>query len=172
MPRLEGFTSGAYEARGLHFNAQRCENLYQELNNSKTPGYPAALLGAPGIRKLKMLPDVEHADEGLPKFPVRCIWAGHNRAFAVAGDTLYEIIHISGAVDVDGTTVTWVAGPLFSNPLFGIGTTLIIDGVAYQIASSTDPTHLELSADAGFKRGVKYTGPTNYTAKGTVGDDP
>ena len=155
MPRLEGFTSGAYEAHSRHFNAQRCENLYQEINNSRTPGYPSALIGAPGIRRLKLRLT---GDEGLPTFPLRALWAGHQRAFAVAGDTLYEVKHVTGAVDTDGTTVTWVAGPLFSDPRFGIGVPLIIHDVVYEIASSTDPTHLELSTDAGFQRGVRYTG--------------
>src|ERR1041384_4528258 len=123
MPKLEGFVGPSYEALSQHFNAQRAENLYLEANQSKTPGYPAALLGSPGIRKLPMLPLVEDAAGALPTFPLRALWAGHNRAFAIAGSKLYEIFHWAGAVHVDGTTVTWVAGPLFADPL--IGTTLI-----------------------------------------------
>ncbi len=62
-----------------------------------------------------------------------------------------------------------MAGPLFSDPL--ITTTLIINDVAYVVASVTSPTELELTEDAGFALGAKYTGPTLYTSKGDVGDD-
>lgn len=77
-----GFVGGSYQARSLAIDAQRTVNLFPELIESGNGKSKIALLGSPGL--------VEFADLGSDA-PIRCLWAGEERLFVVAGSKLYEI---------------------------------------------------------------------------------
>lgn len=62
----------------------------------------------------------------------------------------------SGTVDTSGTAVTWVSGDRF-DVLWAAGQPIVINGVAYAIASLTDNENLTLSSSAGVQAGVAYT---------------
>lgn len=83
-----GFIGGAYQSESLHIDNQQCINLYVEVDEAtKKP----SLYGTPGI----------HTWITLPRAPVRCLWAGEDRLFAVADTELYEI-SASGAITTLG----------------------------------------------------------------------
>ena len=79
-----GFIGGAYTSESLHIDAQQCVNLYVEQDEATKK---AALYGTPGI----------HTWATLPTTPVRALWAGEDRLFAVGGTELYEV-SAAGAV--------------------------------------------------------------------------
>jgi hypothetical protein len=66
-------------------------------------------------------------------------------------------ITISGVVDTDGTTVTWISGTKFHPDAGWPGMAITINGVAYTISSVTTETALELTATAGAQTGVAYS---------------
>lgn len=76
--RLAGFAGPAYRSQSKIAAADQCINLYPE--TIETTGQKV-LYGTPGLQL--------HCT--LPKSPVRALWAGDNRLFAVALDTLYEV---------------------------------------------------------------------------------
>lgn len=81
------FCGETYPAYSPLIDAQRSINLYPErgLSSSKTQ---AALIGTPGL--------VVHCT--LPTSPVRALWAGNQRLFAVGGTHVYEVF-ANGAID-------------------------------------------------------------------------
>ena len=89
MPSIPGFIGGAYLSESTHIDGQTCLNLYAEQDESTKK---AALYGTPGI----------HTWATLPSSPVRCLWAGEDRLFAVGGTTLYEV-SAAGSVTSLGT---------------------------------------------------------------------
>lgn len=72
---------GAYLARSLNLNAQRCVNLFPELVDTKDGKEVAAFYGTPGL-DLLVTPIVSE---------VRGLFATKNYMYAVIGNTLYEI---------------------------------------------------------------------------------
>ena len=77
--KFPGFCGGAYQSRSLAANAQRCVNLYPEIDPT-AKGNPV-LYGTPGLSLFCT----------LPTSPVRGLWVGENRLFAAGGTTVYEI---------------------------------------------------------------------------------
>ncbi len=75
-----GFVGPAYRSQSINVAGDRCVNLYPELVESGTGKSQWALYGTPGTTLFCTLPG-----------DVRCLWAGDNRLFAVAGNTLYEV---------------------------------------------------------------------------------
>lgn len=74
-------TTGAYEARSLIADCQRCVNLYPENNPSDSP-FPTTHYPTAGIRLL--------ATAGTSAY--RCLYAASNGAlYAVVGNTVYQI---------------------------------------------------------------------------------
>lgn len=88
--RFPGFIGGTYQMRSIITDAQRCINLYVDIDEMGTAkeGEPGSLLGTPGLALLAT----------LPTSPVRGVWAARNysRVFAVAGNAFYELINTSG----------------------------------------------------------------------------
>lgn len=82
MPTIPdfGFCGPSYQGFSPVFDAQRCINFYPEAGapNAKSR---AALIGRPGLSPFIT----------LPTSPVRGLWAGNGRLFAVAGTTVYEV---------------------------------------------------------------------------------
>jgi hypothetical protein len=82
-----GLIGGAYLAESLNIDAQVCQNLYVEKDEATGQ---VALLGTPGI----------HIFTTLPTAPVRGLWAGEDRLFAVGGTKLYEVTSSGGITDI------------------------------------------------------------------------
>lgn len=87
--RLPNFCSGTYQSWSPNASCERCVNLFPEANESAGAKSKAALFGTPGLQVWGTLP---HA-------PVRALWAGEGRLFAVGGNHLYEM-------NPDGTVMT------------------------------------------------------------------
>jgi len=69
-----------YVSASLNADCQRSVNLFVEQIESGTGKARAVLYGTPGLQLFASIAG-----------PVRCLWAGQNRLFAVGGTTLYEI---------------------------------------------------------------------------------
>ena len=80
MPSF-GLVGPTYALSSPNLDAQRAINVYPEVIESGSGKSKIALRGTPGI----------HTWATLPTAPVRGLWAGENRLFAVGGDTLYEV---------------------------------------------------------------------------------
>lgn len=78
-----GLVGGSYNLRSLPFNAQRSINLFPVMDESGGGKEVSALYGTPGLSAFVTLPDS----------PIRAVFysSGKMRAFAVAGEGLYEI---------------------------------------------------------------------------------
>ena len=70
-----------YALSSPNLDSQRSINLYTEVVESGTGKSKLALRGTPGI----------HTWATLPTAPVRGLWAGEDRLFAVGGSVLYEV---------------------------------------------------------------------------------
>lgn len=76
-------TGGAYQARSVIANAQRCANLYPEANPEDSP-FPVTHYPTPGLTTLATAPNNK---------PWRCLYASTvGKLYGVAGDTAYRII--------------------------------------------------------------------------------
>jgi hypothetical protein len=93
MPVLQGFIGGAYVARSLNFDAQRCVNLYLEKSESGTSKDAAMLVGTPGLTT--WVNPAGRVVRGLIAF-------NPTQAFAVVGQNVYQI-DTSGVVTITGT---------------------------------------------------------------------
>jgi hypothetical protein len=92
MPKFDAFISAGYSAAITpNASAAQCLNLYPDLDSSGGKG-PGALVGTPGLQLFMT----------LPTSPIRALWAGNQRMFAVAGNTLYEVFS-DGTYNVRGT---------------------------------------------------------------------
>ena len=75
------FVGGSYQSAILRADAQSSINLYPETDRSGSGKSKVQLVGTPGLQTFLTLPNA----------PVRGLWVGENRLFAVAGAELYEI---------------------------------------------------------------------------------
>ena len=84
--KFKGFVGGSYQVRGITFDAQRCVNLYPEIDESLEgkDGQIGFLAGTPGLELKLTLPDSPGRAGGL-------YYASVKRTFCVAGSTLFEI---------------------------------------------------------------------------------
>jgi hypothetical protein len=131
--RFPGFVGGTYQSASLSADAQRALNVYPELVESGNGKNRYAFYGRPGL--------VEFAE--LPTSPVRTLWAGDERLFAVAGTKLYEVF--SDGTYTDLGTVADDAGhtpaQIFPNGLelfvVSAGSAYVHNGIA--IASAPVP---------------------------------
>lgn len=100
MPRIV-LTSASYSARSLIASAQKCINLYPEVNPPDSAA-PVTFYGTPG-RKLWTT---------LPTFPVRCLYrASDDVLYAVGGNKLYRY---NGAAWVEMSTLDSSIGPVYA----------------------------------------------------------
>lgn len=113
------FIGSGYQSESLNISAQECTNLY--LEKDAATGKPA-LLGTPGL--------VSTPFGTLPTTPVRALWAGEGKLFAVGGTKLYEVD--SGGTATDKGTVANDGAPAYIYPS-GDGTQIFIisGGQAY-----------------------------------------
>ena len=83
MPRtrFDQFTSGTYTSWSGNVDAERAINFYPEIVESPQGKNKVAYYGTPGLTTFMT----------LGTSPVRALWAGEDRLFAVAGSKLYEV---------------------------------------------------------------------------------
>lgn len=92
--------SASYTAASLSANAQRCVNLYPEVNTPDSPA-PVTFYGTPGLLLWST----------LPTLPVRGLFASSNGVLlAVGGDRIYRL---NAGKWVELTTLTTNNGPVY-----------------------------------------------------------
>jgi hypothetical protein len=104
--RFIGFIGPSYQASSLNVDAQRCLNLYPEVDVLGTgkAGEVASLVSTPGLTTLLT----------LPTGPVRGTYTASNgTAYAVGGNTLYSVS--SGWVATALGTMNTATGPVSMN---------------------------------------------------------
>lgn len=134
-----GFCDQTYQSGAADFSASRTVNLFPEkdLSGQAKSGY--ALRKPPGLTSIITLPDD----------PVRCLWAGEDRVFVVAGAKYGEIV--SGPTFQDRGTLAEDTGKakIFSN-----GSQLLIysGGKAYYdnggVASGSNAVEITVASGA------------------------
>src|SRR5690349_14333429 len=82
MPSWPGFIGPTYQTRSLTVDGERCINL--------VPTAVESGAGANGARYVYFNRPGKTLFCTLPDSPVRALWAGNNRLFAVGGNKLYE----------------------------------------------------------------------------------
>jgi hypothetical protein len=90
MAEFKGFVGPAYTADSLLADAQSSINLYLEAIESGDGQNVAYLRETPGIS----------AAVTLPHSPVRGIWVGEGRLFAVGGSKLYEVFENNNVTEI------------------------------------------------------------------------
>lgn len=111
--RFDAFMDDYYVHNSLTVEAQECTNLYPETNKGR-----ASLIGTPGLTAM---------GSALPKTPIRGLWSGDGRLFAVANDTLYEV-NGSGTVLASRSGLPNDGAPV---QIFASGDDLLIIGAGY-----------------------------------------
>ena len=86
MPRFDAFCGGSYQSWSPNTANARAINLYPEIVEDAAGKSKVVLHGTPGLQTFAT----------LGGGPVRGLWAGENRLFAVAGSTLYEVFSGGG----------------------------------------------------------------------------
>lgn len=89
-PEAFQFCSGTYQAVSSVLDSERAVNLYPE-KSPPSAKEQVALIGTPGLLLFMTLPHV----------PVRALWAGNGRLFAVGGTHFYEVDSVAGTVVTD-----------------------------------------------------------------------
>jgi hypothetical protein len=109
------YASGGNLGMSQVFDSERCINYYPEFARGGKPKTNAELVGRPGLALWGT----------LPQSPVRGLWAGDQRLFAVGGTHLYEM-NSNGSVKTDFGAM---AGSLGGQPpckIIGNGTQLAV----------------------------------------------
>ncbi len=93
------FCGPSYEGESVRFDLQRSVNLYPEsgLPNSKSK---TMLVGTPGLTLLTTI-----------NAPVRALWAGHGRLFAIGGSHGYEVFRDGTVQDYGAMAALALLGP-------------------------------------------------------------
>jgi hypothetical protein len=116
--KLPGFASGAYTSGSVNADCQSCVNLYPEKIESGAGVNDQVLYLTPGLSLFAT----------LPTSPVRGIWIGESRCFAVAGDTLYEVFSDATYTDLGDVGDDGKPVQMFPN---GNQLVIISDGLLY-----------------------------------------
>jgi len=124
---VPGFGGPTYLAVSPVMNAERAINLYPEPGSEHSKS-PMSLVGRPGLSASPFIT--------LPTSPVRGLWAGNNRLFAVAGNNLYEISNV-------GTIITNYGAMGGSNvgnvQIIANGTQLLVMNGANSVVYNANP---------------------------------
>ena len=127
------FIGPSYESASFNADAQRAVNLYVEQVESGTGKNKAVFYGTPGLQVFATISG-----------PVRGLWAGQGRLFAVGGSTLYEISAGGSATAFGGT----IANDGFPAYMFPNGNQLfIVAGNAGYIHAGGDVVPAPVPAD-------------------------
>lgn len=84
--RFDGFIGETYQTRSANANAERCVNLFPEKTGGSGKS-PYHYLHTPGLSTFIT----------LANSPIRCLWAGDDRLFVVAGAKYGEILYGGGS---------------------------------------------------------------------------
>ncbi len=95
MARFDGFIGGTYSEYSLAGACDRAINLVPHIIQSGTGPNRLNFYNRPGTRRFCT----------LPSSPVRALWGGNNRLFAVGGGTLYEVL-FDGSGNFSSITAT------------------------------------------------------------------
>lgn len=102
---FNGFTGPAYTSRSKNYSTDKLINLFVEQDQSGNAKSKMILYNTPGLETFAT----------LPTGPVRALWAGEERVFAVGGDTLYEVMS-DGSTSTRGTVGgTTAPAQIYSN---------------------------------------------------------
>lgn len=118
---IPGFVGDSYQARSLRADAQRAVNLYLSMLESSQAKNTAVLQGTPGTRLFGTLPTA----------PVRCLWGGDGRLFAVGGSVVYEL-NSNGSIKTTFGAIPGDSGNTTPVRLFANG--VVLFGVSGDIA--------------------------------------
>ncbi len=119
---LDGFVGGAYLARSIAMDAQRCINWYPELSESGSGKTQSMLLPTPGLKQFALIHVNGGGARGNGLFTTAT-----GRMFYAAGDSLFET-NVTGTLTLIGALLT-NDGPLSMSEN---GTILfIVDGAHY-----------------------------------------
>lgn len=128
---------GAYQSRSLLASAQRCVNLYPELNpKSGSPPVPITHYPTPGLRVISTAPNIEK---------VRTLYrTTSGQLFAVVGPTVYFISEsfvwtVVGTIPYALTSASMADNGLVILLVDGSSTGYAIDLVSHTFAAVTDP---------------------------------
>lgn len=127
-----GLCAGTYQTRNRLFNAERSFNWYPSIDESKHAQSQIELSPTPGLATFTSTTDP----------PVRGLWSGYNRLFAVGGSRLHEVFPDSsmsfrGFVGSGGTPVQFAASG--QELLLADGDRIIRDGGGVATGDNTDP---------------------------------
>lgn len=103
--RFESFVGGTYAEWSSNFAAERSINLFPSVREVPGGKSRVALYSTPGLQEFTVLPTA----------PVRGLWAGEGRLFAVASNVLYEVF-LDGTFTARGEVGS--DGPLHSPVTF------------------------------------------------------
>lgn len=122
---FEGFCGPTYSGVSLTpvFDAERAINLFPE-PGYKTSKSKMALIGRPGLSPTPFIT--------LANTPVRSLWAGNNRLFAVGGTHFYEI-SAAGAIITDYGAMAGSAGTGYASAIANGTQLLVYDSSAAKI---------------------------------------
>lgn len=126
--RFRGFIGPSYTLQSKAVDAQRCVNLYPEMNEMGTGKEleVAALYGTPGLRTLLT----------LPESPIRCIHVtSTGTPYVVAGAKLYSVSSAWVATDLGGLSTSVGSISMADNGIHLV----IVDGPnGYQLEMATN----------------------------------
>jgi hypothetical protein len=150
--------SGAYESRSIIASAQRCVNLYPQVNQKETFMYMPALAGAPTVLTHYPTPGLTAISSGAPYAAWRGLYAANNGTlYGVCGGNVYAITQTT-TVNVTLTLLGTIASATNPVSMADNGITLVlVDGTpnGYTIDLATnafaplvDPTGAFVGADS------------------------
>lgn len=144
MPRLD-IAGGAYEHDSLNISAQRCVNLYLNVDNTGTALGGKQLLSTPGLKEMV----------DLSASSCRGMIEVNGRLFVVADSTLYELFYTTATDSMTSTNRGAIGTSEGSVSLETNGTEILIadgtvEGYLFDLSTNT----LSTIADADFP-GVK-----------------
>lgn len=117
MAKFAGLvTNGSYTTRSRMGDSEKSFNLFAEVIESGEGRERFCLYSSPGRQFFTSLPDA----------PVRCLWAGDHRLFAIAGGTLFEIFEDGTFHNLASVAPGTTPAQIFASVSTGGGTTLFI----------------------------------------------
>jgi hypothetical protein len=205
--RFQAFVGPSYPAWSPKVDIERAINVYPETSGSQGAKAPISYCGRPGLQLFTT----------LPAAPVRALWAGEDRLFAVGGGQFYEVFadgsvngrgpvlddaehspaeiwpngtqlmvvsagyvyidngggpatvlldNAKGAVNVSGSSVTWVSGDKFTAEFQAPGNEIAIGASGiYHVATFIDDEHLTLVETPGTLTDEPYTARQPLTGR-------
>ena len=119
MPAIQSFVGPSYKLNSINSSGDRSINVYPEVIEKGPRAGTQRLVGIPGLTLYVI----------LPVGPIRCLWAGDNRLFCVANDTLWEVFQAINALATQAM-VGSTAIALNNSAGISVGNTVTGQGIA------------------------------------------